>query len=166
MTEEMDRREFFKRAGLGAGALIAAPQLELYNELFQPEPEPQPKVKVEYEAGYIYFEGDQVFAVNNVTFDFRCEAIDVTTSEDLPYARYIPGPVTATMKGDCLPLTQSDPLIYMDDMSHICLSFPGRDGETIEADGYVTHLAYSSAYGEAITYGFEFEVSGAATIND
>jgi len=144
--------------------LIAAPQLELYYELFPPESQPEPKV--EYEAGYIYFEDEKTFAVANVTFDFRCEAIDMTKSEDLPYARYIPGPVTATMSGEGLPLIQSDPLIHMDDMSHICLNFHGGDFGTIEADGYITELSPSLAYREAITYEFKFEVSGATTIND
>lgn len=145
--------------------MIAAPQLELYNELFPPAPQPEPKA--EYEAGYIYFEDEKIFAVANVTFDFRCEAIDVTTSEDLPYVRYMPGPVTATMSGEGLPLTQSDPFNYFgsDENLHICLYLPNSES-TIEADGYITELSSSVAYQEAITYGFKFEVSGAATINE
>jgi len=167
----MDRREFFKLAGLGAGALLSKPELELYELLNKPVPEePEvPKVKqIQYEAGYIYRGAEQVCAIANCNIEMNRDTIEITTSNDLPYRTFWPGKLEVIISGDLTMLVDNTTeweLFNSEELLHCVVSGPDKSF-TVEADGLIVSINTMAQIDHPLVSSFEFRVSGEAFINE
>ena len=160
----MDRREFFKLAGVGAGALLVAPQFAL------PEPEgpiePVQEPSISREVGYIYRGNTQVAAVANCTIEMHTPVIEVSSREYMPYRDFTPGKPEVSIYGDLLPLEGSSTrdLMGSDEMHRIILAYPDRDIE-IDTEGILTSVGLASSMNKLLVFSFTFQVVGEAHIN-
>ena len=168
----MDRREFFKLAGTGAGALLSAPEMELYELLNKPVEEPKPKTTtrktIHYETGFIYRGEEQIAAIANCIIDAWAEPINITTIDNMPWEYYIPGPMHITISGDLIILNDdmhAMDLIDIEELLHIVVAMP--DGNSsVEADGMITNISSISHIDHPLVNYFEFHISGEATITE
>ena len=162
----MDRREFFRRAGLGAGALLVAPQLGFSSESLPETPAPPKPLK--YESGFIYQNGEPIAAIANCDLRLECEIIgtrswDPSEKEDPTFMQGLP---TGYFSGDLLPLgdMNASDLLHCDELLHIVVRFPDGQDIWLEADGLITSINTMVTLHHPLVHGFEFQTSGATTI--